>query len=353
MKHPELFSSDALPIDVFISPEQLLTNYIKRLIEFPGALQVLDFADDKVQLIAVKPYYSGPLVGQTLAKLSEHIPNVAMHVAAIYRGNQSIPLSTDTTIEVGDEVFFIAAEKDIRTVLSAFKRLENPYKYITIAGGGNIGQSLAAALENDYQVKIIDHNSSRTENLAQKLEHTTVLQGDACDRSLLIDENIEHTDVFCAVTNDDEVNIMACLQAKQLGAKHVMALTTRTAYVDLIEGGDIDIAISPQQATIGSILTKLRHGDIVNVHALRRGAAEAIEIIIHGDKKTSKIVGRTLKEIKLPRGTSFGAIVQGDEVIINNLDTIAKDGDHLILFLTDKHKLKDIERLFQVSATFF
>ena len=305
LNHQELlFESGIFSVDVPISPEQLVTDYIKRLIEYPGALQVLDFADGKVQLVAVRPYFGGVLVGKSIAEAKDYFPSFNFKVAAIYRGNRSIPLSGETLIEIGDEVFFIAARQYIKEIMASLRRIDSPYKRIMIAGGGNIGYRLAKSLENDYQVKLVDHNAMRTKQIAQALHKTIVLQGDASDRELLLNENVEHTDVFCALTNDEEVNIMSSMQAKRLGVRHVMALITRTAYIDLIEGGDIDTAISPQHATIGRILTYIRRGDIVNVHSLRRGAAEAIEIIAHGDENTSKVIGRKISEIKLPKGTN-------------------------------------------------
>lgn len=349
----ELFGAENLPIDVFINPEQLVTHYVGQLIAHPGALQVLDFAEGKVKLVAVKPYYGGPLLGKSLAKLRDYLPNVDARVAAIFRNDTSIPLSGSTEIEVGDEVFFITAAENTHTIMAALRRIEEPYKRVIIAGGGNIGMRLAENLEPDYHVKIIDHNRTRCEYLSRELDKSIVLCGDCSDKELLLNENIEHTDVFCAVTNDDESNIMACVQAKRLGVKQVMALITRTAYVDLIEGGSINIAISPQQATVGSILKHIRRGDIVNVHPLRRGAAEAIEAIAHGDKKTSKVVGRTLAEIKLPKTTTIGAIVRDDEVLIPNRETVIQPDDHMILFVSDKNHIRDVEKLFQVSASFF
>ena len=332
----ELFGKENLPIDVFISPEKLVTSYMQQLIAHPGALQVLDFANGRVKLVAVKPYYGGPLLGKSIKLLREYLPGVETRVAAIFRNDKSIPLNGATEIEIGDEVFFITASENTHVIMAALRRAEEPYKRIMIAGGGNIGSRLAMELENLYQVKLIDCDRDRCQTLANELSNTTVLCGDSCDKQLLLNENIDNIDVFCAVTNDDEDNIIACLQAKRLGAKQVMVLITRTAYVDLIEGGPINIAVSPQQATIGSILTHIRRGDVVNVHSLRRGAAEAIEAIAHGDKKTSEVVGRSLRDIKLPKGTTIGAIVRNEEVIIPHHDTQVEPEDHVILFVSEK-----------------
>ncbi len=352
LAHPQLFTQEALPVDVLISPEQLVTDYVQRLIEYPGALQVLDFAGGKVQLVAVRAYYGGSLVGQALKTLRDHMPGIETRVAAIYRSGQAIVPDGDTVIEADDEVFFIAAKRHIRVMMKELRRLERPVKRIILAGGGNIGVRLAKALENKYQVKLIDHNPARSKRISEELEKTIVLHGDAADEDLLLDENIEHTDVFCAVTNDDEANILSAMLAKRLGAQKVMALINRSAYVDLVQSGIIDIAISPQQATIGSLLTHVRRGDVTAVHSLRRGAAEAIEAVAHGDERSSKVVGRAIEDIKLPPGTNIGAIVRDAEVIIAHHYTVIQAEDHIILFVVDKERIPEVERLFQVGVTF-
>lgn len=348
----ELFSQESLPIDVLISPEQEITNYVQRLIEYPGALQVLDFAGGKVRLVAIRAYYGGPLVGNELRTLKEHIPGVETRVAAIFRRGKPIIPEGNTIIEADDEVFFIAARKNIRAVMSELRRLDKPCKRVIIAGGGNIGTRLAQALEQTYQVKVIDHNVERCKFISEQLERTIVLCGDAADEELLLEENIENADVFCSVTNDDEANILSGMLAKRLGARKVMTLINRSAYVDLVQSSAIDIAISPHQATIGSLLAHVRRGDVVVVHSLRRGAAEAIEAIAHGDRRTSKVVGRTIQEVKLPTGTTIGAVVRGEEVLMAHRETVIEPGDHVILFLVDKKRISDVERLFQVGVTF-
>lgn len=353
LKQTDLFNVDAFPIDVLISPEQVVTKYIRRLLEFPGALQVLDFADGKVQLVAVRAYYGGPLVGQAISTLKDHLPNVETRVAAVFRRNTAIEPKGDTVIEADDEVFFIAGREHIHTVMSELRRAEDSYKRVIIAGGGNIGYRLAKALEKRYRLKIIEHNPERARYLSENLDRTVVLHGSGTDKSLLEEENIENTDVFCALTNDDEVNIMASLLAKRHGARKVMTLINKAAYVDLVQGGMIDVAISPQQATIGSLLTHVRRGDVVNVHSLRRGAAEAIEAIAHGDSMSSKVVGRRVGDIKLPPGTTIGAIVRGDDVIMGRSDVVVESDDHVILFVMDKRHIADVERLFQVGLGFF
>lgn len=355
LSHPEIFAQEAIPIDVIISPEQIVTDYIRRLIEYPTALQVLDFAGGLVQLVAVKAYYGGPLVGHELRELRDHLPKVDSRVAAIYRQDRAILPTGDTVIEADDEVFFIAARQDLRAVISELRKLDKPVRRVMLVGGGNIGRRLAQSLEqSNFSVKLIDHNPARTRSVAELLEHTIVLEGDAADEDLLLSEGIEDTDVFCSLTNDDEANILSAMLAKQLGARKVMSLINRGAYVDLVQNvGNIDIAISPQHATIGSLLAHVRRGDVVAVHALRKGAAEAIEAVAHGDKTTSRVVGRPIEDIELPKGTTIGAVVRGDEVIMAHHDIIIEPNDHLILFVVDKKQIPAVEKLFQVAATFF
>ena len=349
----KLFGQHGIAVDTVISPELIVSSDIERLLDLPGSLQVLDFADGKVQLVAVKAYYGGPLVGQEIRLLRQHMPSVDTRVAAIFRKDRPIIPEGSTVIEADDEVFFVAATKDIRACMSELRRMDKPYKRLMIAGGGNIGMRLAESVEDRYQVKIIERDLDRCSLISETLNHAIVLNGEASQRDLLIEENISDTDVFLALTNDDEANIMSSLLAKKLGAKKVMALINNSAYVDLVQGGEIDIAISPQQATIGKLLAHVRRGDVVNVHSLRRGAAEAMEAIAHGDDASSKVVGKAIEDIELPEGTTIGAIVRNDEVFIAHDNTVVEPDDHVILFLVDRKRIPEVERLFQVGFSFF
>jgi trk system potassium uptake protein TrkA len=349
----QLLNDQALPIDVLISPEQLVTDYIQRIIEHPGALQVLDFAEGQVRLMGVRAYEGSSLVGQALRVLPDRMPGIETRVAAIFRQGRPIMPEGNTLIEADDEVFFIAARKNARAIVGELRKLDRMVKRLIIAGGGHIGARLAQGLEDRFQVKVIEHNPVTARRLSEQLSRAIVLQGDAADENLLRQENIENMDVFCAVTNDDEANILSAMLAKRMGAHKVMALINRVSYVDLVESsGIIDVAISPQQATIGSLLTHVRRGHVAKVHSLRRGAAEAIEAVAHGDYKTSKVVGRRLDEIRLPPGTTIGAVAREDEVIICHHDTMIQADDHVILFLIDKKRVPEVERLFTPAPTF-
>jgi trk system potassium uptake protein TrkA len=345
-----LFGGDdrAFAIDVTISPEQLVTDHVVQLIRYPGALQVLDFADGRVRLVGVKAMQGGALVGQQLKQLSQHIQGRDARVAAIYRGGRSVKPTGDTTIEHGDEVFFIAAREDIRLVMNEMQQLEGPVRRIVIAGGGNIGFRLAQRLEVEHQVKVIERDPRRARRISEQLSSAIVLNGDAADEELLLEENIDSADVFVAVTNAEEANILSAMLAKRLGCHKVMALINRPAYAELVESGTIDIALSPQQVTIGSLLAHVRRGDVVRVHSLRRGAAEAIEAIAHGVQGESRVIGKRVEEIPLPEGTTIAAVVRGEEVLIAHHDTLIQRDDHVVLFLTDRRHVEVVEKLFEV-----
>jgi len=352
MNARKLFTQDAIPVDVRISPEQLVCEYIEQLILYPGALQVLDFANGRVRLVGARADKRGSLVGQKIAALKEHIPNTEGRIAAIYRDGKSLQPDGNTIIRENDEVFFIAARQDVRIFMSEVRKLEDPVRRVVIAGGGNIGVRLALALEQSNQVKIIERNQKRARVISEQLNKAIVLVGDAADEELLLEENIDSVDVFCALTNAEEANILSAMLAKRLGAHKVMALINRPSYAELVESGSIDIAISPQQATIGSLLAHVRRGDVVKVHSLRRGAAEAIEAVAHGDSGASKVVGRKIEDLDLPRGTSIVTLVRGDQVMMAHHDTVIETDDHVILFMTDRRKIDKIENLFQVGVSF-
>ena len=352
MNARKLFTQEAIPVDVRISPEQLVCEYIEQLILYPGALQVLDFANGRVRLVGARADHGGLLVDQQIATLKQHIPNTEGRIAAIYRDGKPLQPDGDTVIREGDEIFFVAARQDVRVFMSEMRKIDDPVRRVVIAGGGNIGVRLALALEQTNQVKIIERDTRRAREISERLNKAIVLVGDAADEELLLEENIDNVDVFCALTNAEEANILSAMLAKRLGARKVMALINRPAYAELVEAGSIDIAISPQQITIGSLLAHVRRGDVVKVHSLRRGAAEAIEAVAHGTKEESKVVGRRIEEIELPRGTNIITVVRGDQVIIAHHDTVIETDDHVILFMTDRRKIDRLENLFQVGVSF-
>ncbi len=365
---PELTGAGGFEAQTVICPEQTVVDTIEKLVEFPEALQVLEFADGRANLIAVRAYAGGPLVQQPIGEMRKQLPNVDARVVAVYRNDRALACEAATVIQPGDEVFCLAASENIRAVMTELRRMDKPVKRVMIAGGGNIGLRLAKKLDGHYNLKVLERDKRRCEYLAGQLSsQTLVLQADATDEDLLTDENVNECDLFLALTSDDEDNIMACLLAKRLGARRTVAIINRRSYAELMQGSGIDIAIAPSQSTIGELLKHVRRGDIVAVHSLRRGAAEAIEAIAHGDTSNSKVVGKRIDEIDLPKGAMIGAIVRGmpaestddtsadlarAKVLAAHHDTVIEPEDHVIVFCENKRIISKVEKLFQVSVAF-
>ena len=353
----DLLAADGFAVDHVICPEDSVMAYIDELIHYPEALQVLHFSQGRASLVAVRVTPGSRLAGHSIASFRERFPEAEMRVVAIYRHGLEVAPSVETRIHEGDEVFVVAARQQLREVLLALHHRDQPVQRVMIAGGGRVGLRLARRLAETCQVKLLEQDKRRCEYLAEELpNHVLVLRGDATDEDLLSEEGVDDIDLFLSLTSDDEDNIMAAMLAKRMGARRVMALINRRAYADMMEGSTIDIAISPSQAVIGELLAHVRRGDVAAVHSLRRGAAEAIEAVVRGDRNTSKLAGRRVEEVKWPTGTSMGVIVRGvgDEahVLMPHHDTLLQDGDHIILFLRNKRMIREVERLFQVSATF-
>ncbi len=349
-RHPGMFGPGGVAVDVVISPEQIISDFISGLLAYPGASQVLDFADGRVRLVSVRAIQGGPLVTHPIRELHQHMPRVHARITAVFRQGRPIVPTGDMIIEPGDEVFFVTSREEIKAVMGELRGWDRPYKRIMFAGGGHIGKRVAKALEHRFQVKMIEKDPARARKVAEDLDNTVVLVGDAADRDLLLNENIENVDVFCAITNDDEANILSAMLAKKLGARRVISLINRPAYADLVERNLVDLVISPQEATIGSLLRHVRRGDVVQVHSLRRGASEAIEAVAHGCPGKSRVVGRTIEKLKLPPGVVPGVLVRGKEVIQAHHDTRIEEDDHIIMFLLDKKLIPAVERLFAPLA---
>jgi trk system potassium uptake protein TrkA len=368
----KLLSPENFAVDYALCPEQVITEYIARLIDFPEALQVLNFAGGRLVLVGVRAYAGGLLVGSPIKEMRNHLPpEIDGRIAAIYRRDGAITPTGETIIEDGDEVFLLAAEEHIRAVMRELRRSVEPVKRVMVAGGGNIGMRVAQALASKCQVKLIEVDRRRADYVAGELKSVLVLSGDATDEDLLQQEAIDTMDLFLALTNQDEDNIMGASLAKRMGCTRVVALINRRAYAELVQGGPIDIAISPAQVSIGRLLTYVRHGDVTQVHSLRRGAAEALEIVAHGDRKTSKVVGRTVGELPQIHGAFIAAIVrdldkshdvgffglakqkQKGRVLIAHKDVVIETDDHVIVFCLDKKVVKQVEKLFAVGFHFF
>ncbi|WP_332826322.1 Trk system potassium transporter TrkA [Ramlibacter sp.] len=352
-----LLGKDGFAVDHVICPEESVVRYVQKLIDYPQALQVLEFTDGRVLLVALRAEDGSPLVNHTIAEVRERFPDAPMRMVALYRQERLLKCEGGTRISPGDEIFLLADAKDIRAVMRAIHDSDQAVRRVMIAGGGKVGLRLARRLAGHHQVKVIERDVKRCEYLAGQLPaEMLVLQGDGTDEELLADENVDDMDIFLALTSDDEDNILSAMLAKRLGARRVLALINRRAYADLIQGSTIDIAVSPATTVIGELLAHVRRGDVVAVHSLRRGAAEALEGVVRGDGKTSRLAGRRVEQVALPAGVSIGAIVRGageaQQVLMPHHDTMIQANDHLIMFIPHKRQVRDVERLFQVSATF-
>jgi len=342
----QLFNADAIPIDIIINPENEIVQFIKNLILHPGSQQVLSFANGALSLVETKCNRDCALIGKSLAELTQQLKGIYARIALIYRKNEIIIPNYETIVEEGDRVFFIAPSGDIQGVLSLLFNQDKAYKRLIIAGGGRIGLGLAKELENTLQVKIITKTPQKAYQLSEQLDHSIVLSGDATDEAFLLDENIDRTDVFCTLTSDDETNILCSMLAKSLGAKVVMSLVDRNAYMNMVDNGSIDNVIYPQHTTIGKILSQVRQGNISGVHSLLRGKAEALEVIIQSNHKNS-LVGKAIRDLKLPNGSLMIGLVRNNIALPTKQDLIINEGDHLIIFISDRSLVPQVESIFQ------
>ena len=334
-------------IDIPISPEDEITSYLKELIDHPGAGQIETFANGKVKLVSVKAKKKGKLVGRELKGIKDDMPDVDAFIAAIYRkGHPFIP-SGDTVIKENDEIYFISSESDIGAIVDEFRDHEEQYSRIMIVGGGKVGFSLAKHLEKSYNVKLIDSNTERCMTLSKELDKTIVLNGSATDETLLKRENISNIDIFCALTDDDETNVMSSLLAKKMGAKKTMIILNNPSYLGLVPGF-IDIYIAPYRLTVSSVLQDLRESDVAQDVILKvNTGAEAIEGIVHANEFTSPLFGKPIKDIPLPEGSAIAAIIRHGELIMPSSTVELTLNDHLVIFLSDKNKVGEVEVLFK------
>lgn len=347
LTHPQLFGPQGIPVNYVISPEQIVMESIRNLVDFPGVLHISDFAGGLVRLFSVKVVEGGFLTGKKISALKDKFADGHVRVAAVFRDGLPIVVDGQAIIKTDDEVFFVAPRKEVARVLKALNKLEPPLKRIIIAGGGHVGKRLALALEKDHQVKIIEKDNSRAKKIANDLNKTIVLLGDCADESLLLEEGIETTDLFCAITNNDGVNIISASLAKNLGARKAICLINHASYSKLLPNTGIDVVVLPNQETLGSILKHVRRGDVAQVSSLCGGTSEAIEAIAHRGNGLNSVVGCAVNAVKLPEGVVLGALIRNQHVIPIHHDTVFEENDHVVMFAIDKKLVASIERIFQ------
>ncbi len=347
LKHPALFSQNGIPVDIVISPEQIVMESIRNLIEFPGVLHISEFAGGLVRLFSVKVNSGGILTGKKIKILKERLVGGKIRVVAIFRQGIPLEVNGEAIIETGDEVFFVAPQEEVRQVLKELNKLEAPIKRIIIAGGGHVGKRLAMALEKDHDVKVIEKDPRRAKKIANDLDKAVVLLGDCADEALLIDESVDKTDLFCAITDNDGANIISASLAKSLGARKAICLLNHVSYTKLLPNTGIDVAVLPNQETLGSILKHVRRGDVAQVSSLCGGTSEAIEAIAHENKGSKSVVGKLVKSVNFPKGIVLGALIRSSQVIGIHHDTVFEEGDHVVMFAMNKKLVKHIEETFQ------
>lgn len=349
-----LFGKDAIPIDVLVSPELSVARNVSMLIKYPGALQIAEFADGRLLMVCVSARPNGKLTGSTVSAIKQIVPETPVDIAAIFRNEKIVYAEENTVITSGDEVFFVAPHESVEQIMTLFGCDTSRLKNITIAGGGLIGMHLAELIQNDYRVKLLEPNANRAVMLAEHFDEVVVLQSSATNESVLFEENVARSDMMCAVTSDEEDNIMSALLCKHLGTRQVLALINRPSYRDLVRLNhvNIDITLSPQQASFSELLCHVRKGDTVAVQALQHSDAEMIELVAHGDARSSRVIGRPLSRIRLPSGVIISMIVRGDQVLCADKDLMIESGDHVIVLVASKKHIPLVERLFSVSATY-
>jgi len=334
-------------IDIAISPENEVTEHLVDLIKHPGAEQIESFANGSIKVVSVKAKKDGMLVNRELKSIKSDMPDTNTFVPAIYRKGKPLIPDGKTIIKENDEIYFLAAESDIDSVVQEMRLQDSSSSRMMIVGGGKIGFALAKTLEEDYKIKIIDPSDDRCEVISNQLNRTIVLKGEGSDEELLKSENIENIDIFCALTNDDETNIMSAFLAKKLGAKKTIIIVNNYTYINILPKNFVDIALSPQRLTVSMVLQHLAKGDVPQEVMLKmQSGTEAIEGIIHKNKFTKNFFDRPISEIPLPDNCVIAAVIRQDKIFMHSKKLLLKPDDKVIVFILGKTDKEQIENLF-------
>lgn len=348
----DLFSADHMPIDVIISPEVEVGEMVLRRLALPGAIDVVRFAEEKVAVIGIQCDENCPVVDTPLSQLTELFPDLKAVVVGIYRDDEMLVPHSEDFMLVGDIAYVVVSHDQLRRTLSVFGHEEQEATRVVIAGGGNIGFYVARTLEARSaraRVKIIESNEARARTVADQLNDTVVLNGSALDPDILREADIEDTDTIVALTNEDQINVLACVMARRLGAQRTMALVNTRNFLGLANDLSIDAVVSPRSVTVSKVLQHVRRGRIRAVHSIQNGEAEAIEAEA---LDTSPLVGKPLRELDLPEGIRIGAIYRNGEVIIPGGTTRIASHDRVIIFALAE-RVRQVEQMFRVSLEFF
>lgn len=346
-----LYDSDNMPIDLVISPELEVARTISRTLDIPGAFEVVPFADQTLQLVGIRCKGKIPLLNTPLRLLDNLFPELDWSILFIIRDDAGfVPTETDQ-LQEGDEVYLLIPQDKLHYASEAFGFIEKQSQRLLILGGGNVGLFLAEEIEASHpfiSLMLVENDKARATYVANQLSRTVVLQGDALDREILREANVKITDKVVAITADDKINILASLLAKKMGADQSMALVNSTSYSNIVNSLGIDSVISPQSLTASHILQYVRRGRIRSIHSLRNNFGEVIEAEA---VSTSNVLGKTIKDINLPRSLKIGAIVRNDKILFPREDTVIKVQDRIILMVTSP-AVKRFEKLFAVRLEY-
>ncbi|MDF1634116.1 Trk system potassium transporter TrkA [Mycoplana sp. MJR14] len=351
-EYSDLFSRDDLPIDVAISPEIEVGKMALRRISYPGATDVVRFADDKIVMLAIECMEDCPVVNTPLQQLTELFPDLKATVTAVFREGKLFVAKSADELQTGDLAYVVCDFAHVRRTLSLFGHEEQEARRIVIAGGGNIGFFVAKTIEQFQprtRIKIIESDRDRAVHIADQLRNTVVLHGSALDQKMQQQADMENADLFVALTNNDQINILGSVMAKSLGCKQSLVLLNDPAFHDLIDSMDIDAHINPRAVTISGILQHVRKGRIRSVYAVQKGSAEVIEAEA---LETSPLVGTPLRDLDLPEGIRIGAIYRDGNVLPPGGDLRIKAKDRVVLFATGE-AVRHVQQLFRVSIQYF
>ena len=343
-KYSTLFSSEGCAVDIIISPEQEVAEAIVRRVRAPGAFDVVPFCDDKASVIGVHVTESAKVLNSSLDRLLGEFDDIKMNVMAITRNGRLVIPNANTVVEVGDNVYFACEELVMRECLSLFGHEEEENNRLLIVGGGNVGAYVANTFENDKNIslRVIEEDKIVARKIAERMPSTTIINGDALDSDILEESGIHQIDVCIAVTNDDETNLLTSLLAKNAGVSRVISLINNRDYGGLTDKLGVDVTVNPRDITASIILESIRHGNIKSLYALPDNVAEIIEIEVSGD---SQVVGRPLKDIKIPKNVHFGLVMSEGRIFVPYTETVLQAGDKVILS-TETKCTKKVTELF-------
>ncbi|MEW6265590.1 MAG: Trk system potassium transporter TrkA [Thermodesulfobacteriota bacterium] len=346
----ELRSNQVLGFSLLINPEAEVVKSITRLLEVPGAQDVIDFEEGLVRLIGLKIRPDSVLVGKTMAEMTSLDPDRHILIAAIHRDVQVIIPHGQTRLEAGDLAYMVVRPADIEATLRFFRMPSSPVRSVFIAGGGQAGSLLAQDMERKgIKVKLIEWDAERCRYLSQVLHKAIILRGDATDQSLLEEENIADADVFIALTNSEEENVLACLLAKRLGVRQTITRINKFSYIPLISAIGLDTVVSSRLSAVSAILRHIRKGKVVSAAALKGEDAEVLEFEA---LQTTDVVDRPIHEIRFPRQALIAALIREGRVIVPTGKTVVKPNDRLII-IARREAIPKVEKALTVKLEYF